>query len=153
MYIEELEMYVGVLAPVFLCIMNLLREVNMMDEKRLDRMEDMLATLITMVGNLNQQFGNLNQQVGSLNEQVGILNEQVGNLNQQVDMLNQQQKTMNEGIQVVKADQSNIRSENEKQFTEVLKKLNEVQVDQDYIWKKTASNERELARLKSHLQL
>jgi hypothetical protein len=35
-----------------------------MDEQRLDRMEDMLSKLITMVGNLNQQFQEMkNEQI------------------------------------------------------------------------------------------
>jgi septal ring factor EnvC (AmiA/AmiB activator) len=148
-----MEMYVGVLGPVLWCIMNLLREVNMMDEKRLDRMEDMLATLIGMVGNLNQQQqtmqADLNVVKADLIDVKADLNVVKADLNDVKIDLN----IAKADLQVVKVDQTTLRCENEKQFSEVMKKLTYMQADQDYIWDKTVKNERELANLRSQLQL
>jgi hypothetical protein len=39
-----------------------------------------------------------------------------------------------------------MRSDNEKQFSEILKKLTELQSDQDYLWGKVSRNERDLSK-------
>jgi archaellum component FlaC len=103
-----------------------------MEEQRLDRMEDMLTNLIFMVGNLNKQ-----QQL--MQEDLRVVKEDL--------------QVVKEDVQVVKEDQSTMRSENNKQFSEILKKLTDFQSDQDYIWGKASRNERDIAKLKSHLQL
>jgi predicted nucleic acid-binding Zn-ribbon protein len=82
-----------------------------MDASRLDKMEEMLSTLISMVGNLKDK-----------------------------------QNKMDTGIDKLQNDQSLMRDE-------IMAKLTDMQADQDHIWEKAARNERELAKLKSHLQL
>ncbi|HLO11346.1 MAG TPA: hypothetical protein VK190_03735 [Pseudoneobacillus sp.] len=72
-----------------------------MDEQRLDRMEDMLTKLISMVGNLNKQ-----QQ-----------------------MMQEDLQNVKSDLEVVKEDQYTMRSENEKHFSEILKKLTNFQSD------------------------
>jgi hypothetical protein len=96
-----------------------------MDEQRLERMEEMLTNLITIVGNGNQL---------------------------QKEMKREQQEMKKELIEM-KEEQSIMRIENEKQFSEIHKKLSDIQLDQDHIWEKVVRNERELAKIKGHLQV
>lgn len=110
-----------------------------MDEQRLERMEDMLSKLITMVGTLNQQ------QQETKNEMLSLKNEMQGLKNEMQDMKKEQQEMKN--------DQLIMRIENERQFTEVHKTLTDIRLDQDHIWEKVVRNERELAKLRGHLQL
>jgi archaellum component FlaC len=103
-----------------------------MDEQRLDRMEDMLTMLISMVGNLNKQQQIMHEELQGVKNDLHVVKGE---------------------LQVVKEDQSSIRSENEMHFSEILKKLTEFQSDQDYLWGKISRNERDIAKLKTHLQL
>ena len=48
-------------------------------------------------------------------------------------------------------EQKEMRCESEKRHHELLEKLNTLQSDQDYIWEKSVRNEREIARIKTHL--
>jgi predicted nucleic acid-binding Zn-ribbon protein len=102
-----------------------------MDEQRLDRMEDMLSKLITLVGNLNQQFQEMKNDMHELKSYM-------------IDMKNYHLEMKNEQMQM--------RSDNEKQFTKIHKTLAEIRSDQDYIWEKAVRNEREIAKLKGQLQ-
>jgi regulator of replication initiation timing len=95
--------------------------VKKMDEKRLDRMENMLIQLVGMVGNMNEQLQ-------------GVKDEQ---------------QSMKQDMQEVKKEQTTIRGE----VTDIKNKLTEMHADQNHIWEKAARNERELAILRSRLQL
>jgi archaellum component FlaC len=66
-----------------------------MDEQRLNRMEDILTKLISMVGNTNKQ-------VQIMQEDLQIVKSDL--------------QSVKSDLQVVKEDQSTMRSENEKHF-------------------------------------
>lgn len=110
-----------------------------MNEQRLDRMEDMLTTLIIMVGDLNHQFQEMKIEQQEMKKEQQEMKRDI----QEVKI---EQKEM-------KNEQSIMRSENEKQFSEIQKTLMDIRIDQDHIWEKVVRNERELAKLKGHLQL
>ncbi|MBS4213081.1 hypothetical protein [Neobacillus rhizophilus] len=103
-----------------------------MDGKRFDRLEEMLSNLIGMVGGIKTELSELRgEQQGIKAELSELRSEQLG----------------------IKAELSEMRAENQKQFAEIHAKLTDMQADQDHIWEKAARNERELAKLKIHLQL
>ena len=85
-----------------------------MEQKQLDRMEDMLTNLIKIVGTLSNDF-----------------------------------QVMKQELQVVKEDVEEVKKEQ----TVTNRILTDMRADQDHIWEKAAKNERELAKLKRHLQL
>jgi hypothetical protein len=95
------------------------------DNKKLDRMEGMLSNLITMVGNLNQKVQSVQEENAAIDEK----------------------------LTVIEQEQSVMKCENQKQFTEIKSILIDMQADQEHIWEKAARNERELAKLRKHLQL
>jgi regulator of replication initiation timing len=96
-----------------------------MDEKRLERIEDMLSNLITMVGSINSKLQS------SLEEQAAMRSD----------------------ISAIQKEQSAMRSEMETRHSEIMDKLKIIQADQDYIWEKSARNEREIAKIKNRVQL
>jgi hypothetical protein len=102
-----------------------------MDEQRLDRIEDMLSKLITIIENLDQQFQEMKME--------------------QQEMRNDMQEMKNDH-QVMKNEHTLIRSDNENQFAKFHKTLAEIRFDQDYIWGKAVRNEREIAKIKGQLQ-
>ncbi|MDR6121285.1 septation ring formation regulator EzrA [Bacillus sp. SLBN-46] len=85
-----------------------------MEQKQLDRMENMLTNLIKIVGTLSNDF-----------------------------------QVMKQELQDVKKDVEEVKKE--QAVTNRI--LTDMRADQDHIWEKAAKNERELAKLKRHLQL
>ncbi|WML58786.1 hypothetical protein [Neobacillus sp. PS2-9] len=85
-----------------------------MEQKQLDRMEDMLTNLIKIVGTLSNDFQVMKQELQDVKKDVGEVKKE----------------------QVV-----------------TNRILTDMRADQDHIWEKAAKNERELAKLKRHLQL
>ncbi|EIJ78551.1 hypothetical protein PB1_13374 [Bacillus methanolicus PB1] len=96
-----------------------------MAKDRLDKMEEMLSTLISMVGNINDKQ---NQMV----EKLDRVENRLDKVEERLDKLENNQKSMRD---------------------EIMAKLKDMQADQDHIWEKAVRNERELAKLKIHLQL
>lgn len=60
-------------------------------------------------------------------------------------------KKLQDSIEELRLEQKELRCESEKRHHELLEKLNTLQSDQDYIWEKSVRNEREIARIKTHL--
>lgn len=97
------------------------RRCERMEQKQLDRMEDMLTNLIKIVGTLSNDF----------------------------QMMKEEMREMKDELQDVKKDIEEV-----KKVQEVTNRiLTDMRADQDHIWEKAAKNERELAKLKRHLQL
>jgi archaellum component FlaC len=92
-----------------------------MEQKQLDRMEDMLTNLIKIVGTLSNDF----------------------------QVMKEEMQEMKQDLQDVKKDVEEVKKE--QAVTNRI--LTDMRADQDYIWEKAAKNERELAKLKRHLQL
>lgn len=106
--------------------------MSKVDNSRLDKIEDMLATLITMVGNNNNKQSKMEQRLGSME--------------QKVDSMEQRLDKVEQNLTEIKKEQSSMREE-------IMTKLTDMQADQNYIWEKAAKNERELAIIKSRLQI
>ncbi|MEH7331212.1 hypothetical protein V7161_00990 [Neobacillus drentensis] len=101
-------------------------------EKKLDRMEEMLSSIISIVGNINQQLQEMKiEQQVMKKEQHEMKNDQEG----------------------MRKELAAIDSKNEAKFTEILNIVTDIRAEQEHIWEKSARNERELAKLKFHLQL
>ncbi|MGG1679348.1 hypothetical protein ACIFOT_27035 [Neobacillus sp. NRS-1170] len=101
-------------------------------EKKLDRMEEMLSSIISIVGNINQQLQDMK-------------------IEQQV--MKKEQHEMKNDQQGMRQELAAMDSKNEEKFTEILNMVTDIRAEQEHIWEKSARNERELAKLKFHLQL
>ncbi|WP_223594219.1 hypothetical protein [Neobacillus bataviensis] len=101
-------------------------------EKKLERMEEMLSSIISIVGNINQQLQEMKiEQQVMKKEQHEMKNDQEG----------------------MRKELAAMDSKNEAKFTEILNIVTDIRAEQEHIWEKSARNERELAKLKFHLQL
>ncbi len=113
-----------------------------MENERLDRMENMLTDLIKMVGNNNKELQEVKKEVSEIKTD---LNEVKKDLNEVKRDLNEVKKDLSE----VKRELNEVKEE-QKVTNQT---LSDMRADQDFIWEKAASNERELAKFKRHLQL
>ncbi|MED3549937.1 hypothetical protein [Cytobacillus praedii] len=103
-----------------------------MDTNRLDKMEEMLTTLISMVGNMNDNQNKMDAQLEKMDARLDKMDTRLDKMDAQFGNFENNQSSMR---------------------NEILAKLSDMQADQDHIWEKAARNERELAKLKIHLQL
>jgi uncharacterized coiled-coil DUF342 family protein len=99
-----------------------------------ERMEEMLSSLISLVGNMNQKLQN------SLVEQASFREKQTTMYEEQQAM-RQEMQTMRQELQAVKKEQTIMHEK----ITGISNKLTDMQADQEHIWEKGARNERELA--------
>ncbi|MBY0099637.1 hypothetical protein [Mesobacillus maritimus] len=102
-----------------------------------EKIESMLSQLIKMVGNIHT--------------------EQV-EMKQELKEMKQEQKGMKQEQQEMKRDQKNMQEQlkelerkAEERHKEVLERFTAIEKDQDFIWAKTARNEREIAQIKGRL--
>ena len=131
-----------------------------MIEQRLDRIEEMLTTLISMVGNLNRNQQEMKSELQEVKKEQQEMKSELQQVKkEQQEMKSELQEMKNElqemknGLQEVKDELQINRNENEKQFSEIQKTLTDILLDQEHTWEKTARNERELAKIRGHLQL
>ncbi|MFJ5714086.1 hypothetical protein [Neobacillus sp. NPDC093127] len=99
-----------------------------MEKNQIDRMEEMLAGLISMAGNMNQKLQSMDQEQQTMRQEM---------------------QTMRQEMQSFAQEQHSMKTD----ITDIKNILADMQADQDHIWEKAAKNERELAKFKRHLQL
>ncbi len=88
-----------------------------------EKIETMLSQLIKMVGNTQAEQLEMKQDLSEMK---------------------QDQKIMKEKLQ-------DIEAKGEERHKEILDRFRAIETDQDFIWKKTAKNEREIAHIKGQL--
>ena len=95
-----------------------------------DKIENMLSQLIRMVGNIQSEQQEMKQELQGIKQELqGVKQELVG----------------------VKQDQQEIEVKGEERHQEVLDRFKALENDQDFIWEKTARNEREIGNIKRQL--
>lgn len=92
------------------------------------KVEDMLSQLIKMVGTIQVELHEVKQDVQGVK--------------QELQEVKQGQQEMQSKIQ-------EIETKSENRHKEILERFKDLETDQDFIWEKTARNEREIANLKS----
>ncbi|MDQ1144012.1 putative nucleic acid-binding Zn-ribbon protein [Bacillus sp. SORGH_AS 510] len=106
-----------------------------MELKQLDRMENMLTNLIKIVGTLSNEFQVMKEEMREMKVDIKDMKVEI--------------KEMKHEIQTVKNDMEEVKKEQ----VATNRILIDIRANQDHIWEKAVKNERELAKLKSHLQL
>ena len=95
-----------------------------------DKIENMLSQLIRMVGSIQSEQQEMKQELQGIKQELqGVKQELVG----------------------VKQDQQEIEVKGEERHQEVLDRFKALENDQDFIWEKTARNEREIGNIKRQL--
>ncbi|MBP2078846.1 hypothetical protein [Oceanobacillus polygoni] len=98
-----------------------------MSQEQLDRMENMLTTLIKTVGTV------LEEQTSMKNDITSIKEEQVSMKEEQISMKN---------------DIRSMKEENNARHNEVMEALSIVRADNDLLWEKTNKHERDIGILR-----
>jgi hypothetical protein len=101
-------------------------------EERLARMEEMIGQLVGMVAKTSSLQLEMQRDMREM----------------QSDM-----KEMQSDLKVMRADFETEKQKNADRHDEIVGRLKSMEIDQDYIWEKTARNEREIEVLKRRLNL
>jgi len=101
-------------------------------EERLERMEEMLANLIRMVGEMKKDQLEMKQDIGKVKEEI--------------IEVKQDQKAMREEL-------AQMREGNEKHYHETNTRFFSIEIDHEHTWEKAVQNERELSKLKKQFDL
>ncbi|RSK55253.1 hypothetical protein [Bacillus canaveralius] len=109
-----------------------------MEDKRLEKIEEMLTNLITMVGGMRSE-----QQ---------IMKEDQASMRSELVLMREDQAAMKTEITAIKEDQAAMRTEMDGRHREIMVKLNEMKADQDYTWQIAVGNQREIVKLKTQFK-
>lgn len=131
-----------------------------MKEDRLDRIEEMLTSIIAMVGKTNSiqqsmenRLQSLEDRMQGLENRLQSLEDRMQGLENRMQSLEDRMQTMEDKMQGIFAEQAEMRRENEIRFNKIDKKIESLLADQDHIWEKAVRNEREIAKIKRHVDL
>ncbi|MGM0900515.1 MAG: hypothetical protein ACQEXB_05305 [Bacillota bacterium] len=95
-----------------------------------EKIESMLSQLIKMVGNIHTEQQEMRQDLQEMK--------------QEQKEMKQDHKNMQEKLQ-------ELEKKAEERHKEILERFTTIETDQDFIWAKTARNEREIAHIKGRL--
>ncbi|PLR86583.1 hypothetical protein CVD25_03715 [Bacillus canaveralius] len=101
-----------------------------MEDKRLEKIEEMLTNLITMVGGMRSEQQSMREDQASMRSELVLMRED--------------QAAMKTEITAIKEDQAAMRTEMDGRHREIMVKLNEMKADQDYTWQIAVGNQREI---------
>lgn len=135
-----------------------------MIENRLVKIEEMLATLISMVGVTNSKYQSLEDRFTGLEEKFVGLGNKFEKFDNRLDtmegkfvMLDNRLDRMEEKFegrfQTLETSMVAMRKENAIRVNEIDTKLNSLLAEQEFIWEKAARNEREIGKMKNQLGL
>jgi chromosome segregation ATPase len=102
-----------------------------------DKIENMLSQLIRMVGNIQSEQQEMKKELQ------GMKQEQQ-EMKQEIQGIKQVQQDMQGKLQ-------DLEVKGEERHQEVLDRFKALENDQDFIWEKTARNEREIGNIKRQL--
>ena len=102
-----------------------------------DKIENMLSQLIRMVGNIQSEQQEMKKELQ------GMKQEQQ-EMKQEIQGIKQVQQDMQSKLQ-------DLEVKGEERHQEVLGRFKALENDQDFIWEKTARNEREIGNIKRQL--
>lgn len=105
-----------------------------MSEEKLDRIEVMLSQLINTVGKIREEQTEMKNEISGIKTEISGIKED--------------QQQMKKDIYSISEAQLSMREENDKRHQEVLERFSSLEADQDHIWKKAVTNERDFAKFK-----
>lgn len=109
-----------------------------------EKIESMLSQLIKMVGNSHAEQQEMKRTQQGLMQTQQEMKQDLQEVKQDLQEMKQDQKSMQEKLQ-------ELDSKGEERHKEILDRFTAIETDQDFIWEKTARNEREIAHIKAQL--
>jgi len=106
-----------------------------------EKIENMLSQLIKMVGTMHSDQLEMKKDIQDLKQDMQEMKQDMQEMKQDLHEVKQDQQVLH-----VKAEKLETKSEERHQ--EVVARFKALEKDQDFIWEKTARNERDIANIK-----
>ncbi|MCF6094582.1 guided entry of tail-anchored proteins factor 1 [Microaerobacter geothermalis] len=137
-----------------------------MIDDRLKRMEEMLANLIHIVGNIRSdqeamweeqrqmraELQDVKTEQRQIRAELQDVKTEQRQMRAELQDVKTEQMSMKESILWLKQEQESMRKEAAERHEEILNRLSFIERDVEHTWEKTARNEREIARVKKQLE-
>lgn len=129
-----------------------------MEQGRLDKMEEMLSTLILMVGNIkeeqtqtNERLDRIESRLDRIESRLDSVESRLDSVENRLDRVENRLDSLESRFDKMDGRLDNIEKEQISMRTEIMTKLSEMEADQDHLWQKTIKNERDIVKVKVHL--
>ena len=109
-----------------------------------DKIENMLSQLIRMVGNIQSEQQEMKQELQGIKQELQGVKQELQGVKQELVGVKQDQQDMQGKLQ-------DLEVKGEERHQEVLGRFKALENDQDFIWEKTARNERDIGNIKRQL--
>ncbi|WP_077214887.1 hypothetical protein [Bacillus dakarensis] len=130
-----------------------------------EKIEDMLAQLIGMVGGIQAEQHSMKKDQQDLRTSLREMKRDQQEMKQDLQEMKRDQQEMKQDLQEMKRDQQEmkqiqqemqiklpeIETKGEERHKEIVDRFKAIENDQDFIWEKTARNEREIGNIKRQL--
>lgn len=121
-------------------------------QQQLDRMEEMLTSLISIVGNINSEQKLMKPEQMEMKKDISEIKAEQ-EMKKDISELKAEQVEMKTEIFLMKEEMKLMRVENEKRHSEVMNRFHTLEADHEHTWEKTVKNEREFAVFKKQFEL
>jgi len=129
-------------------------------QQQLDRMEEMLTSLISIVGNINSEQKlmkaeqmEMKKDISEIKAEQLEMKKDISEMKKDISEMKAEQVEMKTEIFIMKEEMKLMRVENEKRHSEVMNRFHTLEADHEHTWEKTVKNEREFAVFKKQFEL
>ncbi|MGM0877179.1 MAG: hypothetical protein ACQEWV_21155 [Bacillota bacterium] len=122
-------------------------------EQKLNRIEEMLATLIKMVGSMYEEQTSMKKDLTIIKKEQTAMREEQTSMKKDLTIVKEEQTAMKEEQRSTREELNLMRSENDKRHNEIITRYDTLEADHEHTWEKAVRNEREIAKIKKQFEL
>lgn len=101
-------------------------------------------------GKTEEMLTQLIQIVGAIQSEIQGMKAEIKGMKAEIQGIKAEIKEIKTEIREIKERQDEYEMKNEERYDELMRAINTIKADQDYIWQKAVRNEREIDKLKKH---
>jgi chromosome segregation ATPase len=123
-----------------------------------EKIEAMLSQLIKMVGNSQAEQQEMKRDLQDVKREQQEMKQDLQDVKREQQEMKQDLQEVKQDVHEIKKDQKSMQeklqgleTKGEERHKEILARFTAIETDQDFIWEKTAKNEREIAHIKGQL--
>ncbi|MFC5560053.1 hypothetical protein ACFPN4_13325 [Ureibacillus thermophilus] len=112
--------------------------------------EEMLTQLIQIVGAIQSEIQGMKAEIQGMKAEIQGMKAEIQGMKAEIQGIKAEIKEIKTEIREIKERQDEYEMKNEERYDELMRAINTIKADQDYIWQKAVRNEREIDKLKKH---
>lgn len=116
-----------------------------------EKVESMLSQLIKMVGTMHSDQLEMKQDIRGMKQDIHELKQDQHEMKQDIQEMKQDLRELKHDQQKLHVKVEKLETKSEEQHLEIVARFKAIEKDQNFIWEKTARNERDLANIKRNM--